>query len=405
DCSGYSLEPADSRTSGLANWPTVARPSPELRAAGSRSDLYGDQRCPFRRIALRPPAVARTATTAGSLLCPGPGVHPRSSPTASVIISHRIGGIGTWSQAMARKNAGSTRSPIPREIRSANPPLDFPEQDRHVGADPGQDPRDERPASSLYDVFISYAEADRAWVDGFLIDGLERAGVRCHREAAFALGVPRLAEFEQAVRSSARILLVLSPAYFSTDTASFVDLLAQTYGLETATWPVIPLRLEPVNLPTRLAMLTALDATDPDERERGLEALSQLVQRRPPAAPARPACPYPGMRAFTLDDGFPFFGRDRECEELLQHLRQSRFLTVIGGSGSGKSSLVFAGLVPKLRKTGLFGPGKWLVRAMRPGGRPLAEPAPALGADPGHPAAPRAAARPAGPEAKRPLPV
>src|SRR5262249_14498293 len=150
----------------------------------------------------------------------------------------------------------------------------------------------------------------------------ERAGVRCHREAAFALGAPRLAEFEQAVRSSARILLVLSPAYFATDTASFVDLLAQTYGLETATWPVIPLRLKPVTLPTRLAMLTPLAATAPDERDGVLDHLSNLFQRPLPAAPARPECPYPGMRAFTLDDGFPFFGRDRECEELLQHLRQ-----------------------------------------------------------------------------------
>jgi WD40 repeat protein len=270
-----------------------------------------------------------------------------------------------------------------------------------MGSQPGQEPGDPRTASPRYDVFISYADADRAWVDGFLIDGLQRAGVRCHRESAFALGVPRLAEFEQAVRSSARILLVLSPAYFATDTASFVDLLAQTYGLETATWPVIPLRLEAVQMPTRLAMLTALDATDPDERERVLQRLSDLFQRPIPAAPARPACPYPGMRPFTLDDGFPFFGRDRECEELLQHLRQSRFLAVIGGSGSGKSSLVFAGLVPRLRETNLFGPGRWLVRSMRPGERPLAELASALGADPGQPAAAVAAALKADPEAKR----
>ena len=240
-----------------------------------------------------------------------------------------------------------------------------------MGTDHGQTRSDERPVGSLYDVFLSYADADRAWVDGFLIDGLERAGVRCHREAAFALGVPRLAEFERAVRSSARILLVLSPAYFSSETASFVDLLAQSYGLETSTWPVIPLRLTPVDLPPRLAMLTALDAIDPDERELVLGKLSDLFQRPIRAAPARPDCPYPGMRAFTLDDEFPFFGRDRESEELIQHLRQSRFLAVIGGSGSGKSSLVFAGLVPRLRKTSLFGPGKWLVRSMRPGERPL----------------------------------
>ncbi|HEY7427246.1 MAG TPA: toll/interleukin-1 receptor domain-containing protein [Gemmataceae bacterium] len=259
----------------------------------------------------------------------------------------------------------------------------------------------EAPKPSRYDVFISYADADRAWVDGFLIDGLERAGMRCHCEVAFALGVPRLAEFENAVRSSDRILLVLSPAYFATDTASFVDLLAQTYGLETATWPVIPLRLEPVKLPTRLAMLTARDATAPAQRERVLEKLSNLFQRPLAAAAARPACPYPGMRPFTLDDGFPFFGRDRECEELLQHLRQSRFLTVIGSSGSGKSSLVLVGLVPRLRKTNLFGPGQWLVRSMRPGEWPLAELARALGADPGNPAAAVADLLKANPEAKR----
>ncbi len=258
-----------------------------------------------------------------------------------------------------------------------------------MGKNESPKPSDQRPASSLYDVFISYADADRAWVDGFLIDGLERAGVRCHREAAFALGVPRLEEFEKAVRSSARILIVLSPAYFSSETASFVDLLAQTYGLETSTWPVIPLRLEPVELPTRLGMLTSLDATDPDEREIVLEKLSNLFQRPIPAAPARPSCPYPGMRAFALDDRFPFFGREREAEEMLQHLRQSQFLTVIGGSGSGKSSLVFAGLVPLLRKTTLFGPGTWLVRSMRPGEQPLDELAKVLGgADPADPPPP-----------------
>src|SRR4051812_43662339 len=109
-----------------------------------------------------------------------------------------------------------------------------------------------------YDLFISHDEADRAWVEGYLLDALERAGVRHHREAAFALGVPRLAEFENAVKSSRRILLVLSPAYFSNEMAGFIDLLAQSFGLETSTWPVIPLVLEPAPLPTRLAMLMKL---------------------------------------------------------------------------------------------------------------------------------------------------
>ncbi|MBE9472688.1 MAG: toll/interleukin-1 receptor domain-containing protein, partial [Chloroflexi bacterium] len=62
-----------------------------------------------------------------------------------------------------------------------------------------------------HDLFVSYAEADRAWVEGYLLNGLTQAGVRCHSEAAFALGVPRLLEFERAVQESQRTLLVLSP--------------------------------------------------------------------------------------------------------------------------------------------------------------------------------------------------
>ena len=102
-----------------------------------------------------------------------------------------------------------------------------------------------------------------------------------------------------------RILLVLSPAYFSTETAAFVDLLAQTYGLETSTWPVIPLRLARVDLPTRLAMLTALDATDPDERELSARADSAICSSVRFLGPARPLS-LPRHVPVLLDDEFPF---------------------------------------------------------------------------------------------------
>ena len=65
------------------------------------------------------------------------------------------------------------------------------------------------------------------------------------------------------------------------------------------------------------------------------------------------------MVPFREADSDRFFGRDREVEELLQSLRLHPFLAVIGPSGSGKSSLVFAGLIPALRRSGLFGAGGW----------------------------------------------
>jgi len=148
-------------------------------------------------------------------------------------------------------------------------------------------------AEFAHDLFISYADADRAWVEGYLLDALSQAGVRVHSEAAFTLGAPRLLEFERAVQGSRRTLLVLSPAYLADGFSQFTDLLAQSYGLETATWPVIPLILHPVELPPRLAMLTALDATDPDTWPQVLERLLADLQRPLPSPPEKPPVPTP----------------------------------------------------------------------------------------------------------------
>jgi len=60
--------------------------------------------------------------------------------------------------------------------------------------------------------------------------------------------------------------------------------------------------------------------------------------------------PFPGLRSFTDQDAQVFFGRGREVDRLVQILADSasRFIGVIGASGSGKSSLVWAGLIPRL---------------------------------------------------------
>jgi energy-coupling factor transporter ATP-binding protein EcfA2 len=237
-----------------------------------------------------------------------------------------------------------------------------------------------------HDLFVSYANADRAWVEGYLLDGLTQAGVRCHSEAAFALGMPRLLEFERAVKESARSLLVLSPAYLVEGSTQFTDLLAQSYGLETATWPVIPLILQRVELPPRLAMLTALDATDPDAWPQVLERLLSDLQRPVPGPAARPPCPYPGMVPFRADDASFFYGRDGEIRHMLQRLRHQRALFVIGPSGCGKSSLIFAGLLPQLAQSSYFSQGFWLVRDFRPGTQPLQALSEVIGGDAAQPA-------------------
>lgn len=77
--------------------------------------------------------------------------------------------------------------------------------------------------------------------------------------------------------------------------------------------------------------------------------------------------PYPGLRPFTADEAVIFFGRGEQIDDMLTRLEDRRFLAVVGASGSGKSSLVKAGLIPALRSGYLLGAGAdWLVIDMTP---------------------------------------
>src|SRR5271166_4731395 len=91
----------------------------------------------------------------------------------------------------------------------------------------------------------------------------------------------------------------------------------------------------------------------------------------PPAAVAVKN-PYPGLRPFEVEEYESFFGRDRQIDELLTRLRDHRFVAVVGLSGSGKSSLVRAGLIHRLQVGHLTSAGaRWKVALFRPGSQPI----------------------------------
>ncbi len=95
--------------------------------------------------------------------------------------------------------------------------------------------------------------------------------------------------------------------------------------------------------------------------------------------PAKTFNPFPGLRPFETDEYTLFFGRDGQSDELLARLGKTRFLAVVGTSGSGKSSLIRAGLLPALHGGLMAGAGSaWRIALFRPGGDPLGNLAAAL---------------------------
>ncbi|HVN27835.1 MAG TPA: hypothetical protein VMT64_05080, partial [Candidatus Binataceae bacterium] len=82
--------------------------------------------------------------------------------------------------------------------------------------------------------------------------------------------------------------------------------------------------------------------------------------------------PFPGLRSFESDETHLFFGRDGQSDDLLRILGRRRFVAVVGTSGSGKSSLVRAGVLPALQSGFMAGAGSsWRIATMRPGANPI----------------------------------
>jgi len=84
-------------------------------------------------------------------------------------------------------------------------------------------------------------------------------------------------------------------------------------------------------------------------------------------------CPYQGLAAYQSQDADRFYGRDDLVRDLIERLRRHRVLVVGGASGSGKSSLVRAGLIPAIRSGALPNSSRWPSLLFTPGAEPLKE--------------------------------
>jgi DNA-binding SARP family transcriptional activator len=120
---------------------------------------------------------------------------------------------------------------------------------------------------------------------------------------------------------------------------------------------------------------------EPAQRYPDVEAFTaaalEAIGRPMAAVAAIVENPYKGLRSFDEPDAADFFGRERVVERLLARLgdtgTRGRFLAIVGPSGSGKSSVVRAGLLPALRRGALPGSAEWFIVTMSPGSQPYAQ--------------------------------
>jgi Sulfatase-modifying factor enzyme 1/TIR domain len=217
------------------------------------------------------------------------------------------------------------------------------------------------------ELFVAHAEKDSDWVYGFLLPeiGLDPQAVCTPRD--FKAGAVLVQEYERAVVTSRFTVLVLSPAFGASEWSRFAELLASHENLRSSSDRLIPVLLEPHEIPLHLDFRVRLDCTARSRWETEVGRLRELLRRGAPPT-EQLSCPYPGLRAFGSAEATLFFGRNRESDDICRRLSQQNFLIVVGPSGSGKSSLVSAGVLPRL----LAAAGDhWLVRTLRPDAKTL----------------------------------
>ena len=84
-------------------------------------------------------------------------------------------------------------------------------------------------------------------------------------------------------------------------------------------------------------------------------------------------CPYPGLRPFTEEESIFFKGRDLHIRQIVKLLEENKMAFITGASGDGKSSMVYAGVVPYIR-AGFFKAdyNSWIITDFKPQRNPLA---------------------------------
>ncbi len=195
-----------------------------------------------------------------------------------------------------------------------------------------------------HDVFISYSPKDREWVQNELLPGLEKQGLRIWVDFRnIKSGDSFTAEIEQAVQTSRKILLILSPDYLNNVWTQFEQ--SVVYKLEISNWAsrLIPVRKEKFVLPSPLSNLNYVDFAEPDHLNIAWKQLLAALGKSTTSASQEIESP---PKQWLIPHPYPmppnFTGRVIERRMLSQWLEEDQvhsLFILLALGGFGKSAL------------------------------------------------------------------
>jgi WD40 repeat protein len=240
------------------------------------------------------------------------------------------------------------------------------------------------PPPDRFDVFLSYNSLERAAVkriaEKLRREQLEPWFDRWHLVSGgdWQNGIP------EGLRASTACAVFVGPSgignWEALEYKLATDRMAKDrdFRLFLVLLPGLPEAFDANALPPFLSIRTWVDLRPGIEDARAFQSLINAIKGLP-LGPERPTeqrddiCPYRGLQTFDEEHAEFFFGRDADIQRVIEKLKQTRFLAVVGPSGSGKSSLVRAGLLPALRRGVLPDSDTWNFRVFTPTAHPLTQ--------------------------------
>lgn len=226
-----------------------------------------------------------------------------------------------------------------------------------------------------YDVFVSYHWRDHAGVEA-IAHALRDVGLRVFLDRWYLHpGRPWSQELEAVLGACQAVAVCIGPREMGPWQQREVNMALERQARESA-FPVIPVLLpgaDPVL--GFLSQNTWVDLRAGPDDPVLISILTGAIAGRAPGPDAREyiqrtvgaICPYRGLLYFREEDAPFFFGREAAIDQLATTLGRYSFVTVVGASGSGKSSVVRAGLLPVLRRDREC---VWEIATVVPGDRP-----------------------------------